>query len=59
MTTKHSHNQTCANTNDEWWDEPCANCGEMKSKHLVSNEMKDIKCPNPTTENQRFKSKDG
>ncbi len=39
-------------------EEICANCGEPLGIHLVKNNMKDIMCPNPTTENQRFKSKD-
>ena len=36
--------------------ERCANCGEEKGLHLVKNNMRDLMCPNPTTENQRFKA---
>ena len=47
-----------SNTIKELSKEPCGNCGEPKGVHLVQNHMQDLMCPNPTTENQRFKEKD-
>lgn len=38
--------------------EICENCGEPIGTHLVKNHMEDLMCPNPTTENEKFKSED-